>query len=232
MSDAIPGSIVAAICQIQQTVDSVHKSQRNAHGGYNYSSTDDIYAALTRKMGHVGLTCIALEHECEIVRVEKDGKTSQWVRLVFGFVLATKDASWTHPNARRSLYIQVTGPQTFQAAQSYAEKAFLRGLFKLPTGDLDLDSMPQAETEEDQVALARNGKAPRKSSAEGKRDGSVKLFNEIRGKIQQSPNADILQQVRQLYADEWAAMPRAWAETLDDDYETRMVSFGLPQAAE
>jgi hypothetical protein len=227
----IPASIVDAICKIKTSVDSVKKSTRNAHGGYNYASTDDIYAALTRKMGDVGLVCLSLEDACEIVRVEKDGKTSQWAKLVFSFVLATRDgATWADPMARRSLYIQVTGPQTFQAAQSYAEKAFLRAMFKMPTGDLDLDSMPQADNEDDQVALM--DRKPRKTSAEGKRDGSVKRFNEIRAQVQQAANGDLLQQVRTLYADEWSSLPRAWAETLDEEYETRMSSFGVGQAAE
>lgn len=237
MSEPIPASIVQAVCKVQASLGAVSKSNRNAHGGYNFASTDDMYAALTRKMGEVGLMILCLEDHCEIKRFEakdKSGemKTTQWAHMEFSFVLATEQASWTDKRAKRTLYIQVTGPQTFQAAQSYAEKAYLRSLFKIPTGDVDLDSMPQADTEEDQIALARNGKAPRKSSAEGKRDGSVKLFNEIRAKVQQAPNGDILQQLRALYADEWATLPRAWAETLDEEYETRMMSFGVAQAAE
>src|SRR5690606_40790208 len=97
----------------------------------------------------------------------------------FGFILATEDATWTHDSLKRSLFIQITGPQTHQAAQSYAEKAFLRSLFKIPTGDMDLDSLPQAETEEAQIALV-NGNGKRKSSAAAKRDGTTETFNEIR----------------------------------------------------
>lgn len=231
MCEPIPASIVKAICRLQVTLGSVAKSNRNAHGGYNFASTDDIYAALTRKMGEVGLAVIALEDHCEIKRFEmKDSKSGemkmvQWAHLEFSFVLATEDATWTDKRARRTLYIQVTGPQTFQAAQSYAEKAYLRSLFKIPTGDLDLDSMPQAETEEDQIALAGGGRGKRKSSAEGKRDGSVKVFNEIRRQINAAVNASVLQQVRVLYSEEWETMPPAWAETLDEEYETRMSGF-------
>ena len=145
MSDTVPGSIVKAVCAVQTTMEAVRKSQRNQHGGYNFASTDDIYAALTRRMGEVGLALISLEDDCEIVRVEKEGKTSQWARLVYSFVLATEDATWSHRNLRRSLYIQVTGPQTFQAAQSYAEKSVMRSLFKIPTGDMDLDSLAKPE---------------------------------------------------------------------------------------
>lgn len=221
----IPASIVQAICQIKVTVDAVKKSQKNGHGGYMFASTDDIYAAVTRKMGEVGLLVMSLEEKCEIKRIEKDGKVSQWAHMEFSFVLATTRDTWSHSNMRRTLYIQVTGPQTFQAAQSYAEKSLYRSLFSLPTGDQDLDSMPQADNEDDQVALAANGRSKRKSSAEGKRDGSVKLFNEIRAAIASSVNAEMLRHIRTNYADEWAVMPPAWANTLDDDYEVKMGEF-------
>lgn len=229
--EPIPASIVQAICKVQTTLEAVKKSQRNAHGGYNFASTDDIYAALTRKMGEVGLSCLSLEDRCEIKRMEgKDGKPVQWAHMEFSFVLATAQATWSDPRAKRTLYLLVTGPQTFQAAQSYAEKAFLRSMFKLATGDMDLDSMPQADNEDDQISLA--GGRKRKSSAEGKRDGSVKVFNEIRAAVASAINPEMLQHLRETYTEQWAEMPRAWAETLDEDYSVKMDSFGVQAAAE
>lgn len=219
----IPASIVKAICQIMVTVEAVKKSQRNAHGGYNYASTDDIYAAITRKMGEVGLVCMSLEDRCEVKRVEKDGKVSQWAHMEFSFVLATEADTWTDQRARRTLYIQITGPQAFQAAQSYAEKSYLRSMFKLPTGDMDLDSMPQADNEDDQVALA--GGRKRKSSAEGKRDGSVKRFNEIRADIANAINAEMLMHVKDVWAQEWGDMPARWHDTIEEEYDTKMQEF-------
>lgn len=224
---AIPGSIVKAICKIQTTVDAIAKSTPNKHGGYMFASTDDIYAALTRKLGEVGLAILPLETKHEIVKVEREGKTVQWLHASFSFVLATEDATWEHPSCRRSLYIQVTGPQTHQAAQSYAEKAFLRSLFKLPTGDMDLDSLPQADTEEDQVALAGIGKVKRKSSAEGKRDGSVKRFNELRAAIQKADGAIECREVWTKAASELSTLPRGWYETLAEDYSVKMSEFGI-----
>jgi hypothetical protein len=235
MSDPIPGSIIKAICAVQTTMEAVRKSQRNHHGGYNFASTDDIYAALTRRIGEVGLALIALEDLCEIKRIETkdakgDTKISQWAHMEFSFVLATEEATWSHKNLRRSLYIQVTGPQTFQAAQSYAEKSVMRSLFKIPTGDMDLDSVSQGDTEEDQSAL--NTRAKRKSSSGAKKDGTDATFNEIRAKVQSAPNREYLQQVRTLYAEEWDAMPTRWHELLEHEYEDRMAAFGTPLAAE
>lgn len=224
----IPGSIVKAVCRIMVTVDAIKKSQRNQHGGYQYASTDDIYAAVTRKMGEVGLIVMSLEERCEVKRVEKDGKTSQWAHMEFAFVLATEADTWSDPKARRTLYIQVTGAQTFQAAQSYAEKSFLRGLFKLPTGDMDLDSMPQGDTEEDQAALNGKSGGKRKSSAEGKRDGSVKAFNDLRAAIAACVNAEDLRALYLAHCDDagpWGGMPERWAATLEDDYGVQIADL-------
>jgi len=227
----IPASIVRAICQVQVTVEAVKKSQRNQHGGYHFASTDDIYAATTRKMGEVGLVPLALEERAEIKRVEKDGKTVQWMHAEYSFVLATETDTWTHPNLKRTLYIQVTGPQTFQAAQSYVEKAFLRSLFKLPTGDMDLDSMPQAETEEDQNDLLAPRK--RKSSSAAKKDGTDVVFNELRGAISGADGPADLALIRRNNNNVWEQMPPRWRQILDAEYEDRMADFDPDiQAAE
>lgn len=219
----LPSSIVQAICQIMVTVEAVKKSQRNQHGGYHYASTDDIYAAITRKMGEVGLVLLSLEDRCEIKRVEKEGKTSQWAHMEFSFVLATTADTWTDDRAKRTLYIQVTGPQTFQAAQSYAEKSYLRSLFKLPTGDMDLDSMPQAETEEDQNDLL--GPRKRKSSSQSKKDGDAVAYNELRGAISGADGpADLELTVR----NHWAfieALPSRWRQIVDAEIEDKRAEF-------
>lgn len=219
----IPSAIINAICAVQVTVEAVKKSQRNQHGGYQFASTDDIYAALTRKMGEVGLVMISLEDRAEIKRIEKEGKISQWAHMEFSFVLATKDATWSDPRAKRTLYIQVTGPQTFQAAQSYAEKSYLRSLFKLPTGDMDLDSMPQADTEEEQAAL--NAPPKRKSSASAKRDGDTAVFNDVRAAIANARHSSDLVSIRHTHHAVFSNAPARWSEILEEEYDNRMKDF-------
>lgn len=219
-------SIVKAICTIMATMEAVKKTTRNQHGGYMFSSTDDFYAALSRKMGEVGLMCMALEdHEPEIQRIEKEGKTQQWGKFTFSFVLATEEATWADPRSRRTLFIQITGPQTFQAAQSYAEKSYYKSLFKIPSGDMDLDGLAQAETEEDQVTLNAPGPKKRKSSAASKRDGTDKVFNDILSQIESAPNAEFLQQINVLYAAEIREMPEKWSSLLNDHYEDKMAAL-------
>jgi hypothetical protein len=223
----IPGSIVKAITKIMASLLSVKKSHKNQHGGFMFASTDDIYAELTRKMGEAGLVILCLEEEPpRIERIEKDGKTSQWGRFVFSFVLATEDATWSDQRSRRSIFLQITGPQAHMAAQSYCEKSYLRSLFKIATGDMDLDGLPQADTEDDQIALngAGNGKK-RKSSSAAKKDGSVEVFNELRGKIAKCDDADLLVQFRAAVADAWDSMPNRWNEILEHEYTDRLADL-------
>jgi hypothetical protein len=87
--------------------------------------------------------------------------------------------------------------------------------------------MPQADNEDDQVELANGNRAKRKSSAEGKRDGSVKVFNALRDKISKSDGPADLMRIRQVHTEAWNTLPRAWAETLGEDYYVKMQEFGV-----
>lgn len=245
--DTIPAAIVKAIATIKAHAEAVKKSEYNKHGGYNFSSTDDIYAAVARKMGEVGLITLPLELRHDRVTIDvpdkdKSGnfqydkqdkiimKKTHWLDVEIGFVLACEDATWFDKRSKRSEFVQYTGPQTAQTVVSYAEKAFLRSLFKLPTGDKDLDSMPQGETVESQVSL--NQPVKRKSSNAAKKDGATtELFNEIRREIAASINADHLKHLRaEVYAEDWATMPVKWVELLDHEYEDRLDTFNAEAA--
>jgi hypothetical protein len=186
-------------------------------------------------MGEAGLSILCLEDSVEIKRFEqeKNGekKIVQWGLFQFSFVLAASDGStWQHPNLKRTVYVQILGAQTFQAAQSYAEKAFLRSLFKLPTGDMDLDSMPQGESEEDQIALSQPRK--RKSSSAAKKDGTDSTFENIRKEIANAKTRDALIALRTTYAEEWGQMPMRWDEIIENEYEDKLLGFGTREAAE
>ncbi len=218
----IPSDIVKAICLVQSGMKSVQRDGKNSHGGYQFASTDAVYAALTLKLAEVGLSILCLEEEVpEIKRIEgKDGKTVQWGRFVFSFILATEQATWSDPRWKRTLYLQITGPQSFMAAQSYAEKALLRSLFKIATGDIDLDAMPQAETEEAQEALVGNGRK-RKSSAAAKRDGGTETFNSIRAAIAGAGTLEDLREIKVGNAEEIAELPERWASLVEDEFAAK-----------
>jgi len=242
----IPASIVRAACAVQSSVAAIAKTQFNKHGNYKFASTDDIYAAVTRKFGEVGLMIYPIEltpverQSSKVDVMDRDGnktgeKTVTLLKFHFGYVLATETDTWFDPRSSRSITVLHTGPQTYNSAESFCQKSFLRAWLKLPTGDMDLDSMPQADNEDDQIALNAVGRGKRKSSAEGKRDGSVKVFNTIRGEIANAVNREHLQAVYLAHCDDdgaWSGMPPAWASTLQEDFEVKLSGFDAVEAAE
>jgi len=208
----IPPSIVKAIAEIQSSVASVKRDGRNAHGGYDFASTDAVYAALSNKMGQAGLMMVTLEDEPEIKvldATDKQGKAikQKWARFSYQFVLATDDGTWTDAACRRSIFVQILGPQTHMAAQSYCEKAFLRSLFKLPTGDLDLDALPTDETPR-QVSKT--------SSSKAKKDA---LWEKFVNEVDNAHELSVLHEIEGRYT---SKMPNAsWAEQMHEALERR-----------
>jgi hypothetical protein len=103
--------------------------------------------------------------------------------------------------------MQVLGPQTHMAAQSYAEKTFLRSLFKLPTGDLDLDQLP---TDEEKPVK-------RKSSAQGKKD---KLWEALQEELQHVETFDQALEIEMRYKPEFDQMNSSWKGLFYDAIQT------------
>lgn len=133
-------TIVQAICMVKSGIDkAIAKSAFNRQENYKYATCDDIYAALTLRMGAAGLSIEPLEVECsDIFEIQGRERAIPHIRVVFQFVQSTAEASWTHTTARRTVVVPYRGPQSMQVAQSYADKAYLRALFKLPTGDIEV----------------------------------------------------------------------------------------------
>jgi len=205
----MPASIVVAIAKIQQAMKSVEKDGNNTHGGYKFASTDAVYAALSAKMGEVGLTIITLEDPPEFKVVEGPKGPQRWCQFTFRFVLATEDGTWTDERCCRTLHMQILGPQSYMAAQSYCEKAFLRSLFKIPTGDLDLDQLPAGEEEKPKK---------RKSSASAKREGLWEAFIE---EIDPVETFDQVLELEMRFKEEFKDMNDYWRGLFYDRIESK-----------
>lgn len=135
---AMPKSIAEAIITVQKQVDSIQKKNRNQFAKYDYVSADDLYAFLTHKLAEAGLVILPVERsQVEIIQCNGEDHAL----FNFGFILCVGEDTFDHADLNRSMFIKVTGPQTFGAAESYLQKSFLRGLFKIPTGDHDLDEV-------------------------------------------------------------------------------------------
>jgi hypothetical protein len=130
----IPASIAKAIVRVMQAVATIEKDAENKHGNYKYASVDSVYEGVQKAMAEAGIVVIPMEESVE----KLDDKL---IKFVFSFLVATETDTWEDPRNKRTVYMQWMGPQTFQGGQSYCEKAFLKGLFKLNTGEPEQEAV-------------------------------------------------------------------------------------------
>jgi hypothetical protein len=195
----IPADIVAAILSVKVRITKIAHDAENKHGGYTYASGDAIYDALRKLMAEHGLIVLAMETGCEKAG---DGKT---IKATFQFILATEKSTWTHSHNTRTQYQPWMGAQTFQAAQSYAEKAFLKSLFKLSTGEPDTETVMQATQE------APKKKTPTKKMPEGTSKAAMETLTASLGKIK-----------TQQELAEWVEDNSGTLMTLQDDHSSEV----------
>jgi len=88
-------------------------------------------------LAEVGLGILFTERSCAY---DQEGKR---IRYVFQWTLFTAEDEWTDSDAVRTIVLPYTGPQSAQAAQSYVEKALLKHLCKLKTGDAEPEDAGQ-----------------------------------------------------------------------------------------
>lgn len=230
----MPIEIVGAVLAVSGQVGSVAKSAFNEHGRYKFASTDDVYAATNRIMAENGLLVTPLIAVHEVVRLpapmkekgqvlrNKDGSVVMtevaWLREVYRFMLSCGSVSWTHDDLIEPIFVQINGPQTFQAARSFAIKSFMRSLFKIPTGDYDLDQTPQDDGE------ARPAKR-RKSSSQAKQDGDWTAWEARLSELERTPDRWQASEWYDAYRAEIETAPAAWAKLINDRFDDHCESL-------
>lgn len=220
---AKPASIVRAIAAVKSDMEVLAKEQNNAHGGYKYTSADQIYAFVSTRMAAAGLVIDCLEAEDpkiwtrNSVDTRGNAKEAQWMRIKFLFVLSTEEDTWSDPRACRTLAMPMTGPQSFMAAQSYAEKSYLRSLFKIPTGDVELDQMSEDGTFKPQPAPKTVTKG--KSSHALRKDGAWEQWESSLA------DADDMTSVLELEQAAYKDFPPKWHEHVRDAASRRAASI-------
>ena len=137
----MPTEIAKAVIAVMASVKKLGKEGNNTFQRYKFTSVDQFYEALGPLMASHGLMDIALERSAtvEVREVADDRgtvKKSAWLTAVFDFWLFHESGASYGPITRH-IQVQATGAQSYASAQSYAEKYFLRNLFKVPTGDVD-----------------------------------------------------------------------------------------------
>ena len=137
--------IAKAICEVSKQVGTLGKDGDNKFASYKYVSVDKFFDHLGRLMAKEGLFVLTNEVLTSVERAEavnpKSGevKIKAWLFAKYEIFLCHESGSMWGP-IKRDIRVEATGPQAYGAAASYAEKYFLRSLFKVPTGDKDIDA--------------------------------------------------------------------------------------------
>lgn len=144
----MPAEIAKAIIAIKKQVKSLRKDEENKFARFQYASVDAFYEAIGPLMAEAGLFVMTEEASTQTDRRETSDdtgrtKTANWLLTNYELTLYHESGIGWGP-IHRSIMVAATGPQAYGAGQSYVEKYFLRGLFKVPTGDTDADSHIQA----------------------------------------------------------------------------------------
>ena len=155
----MPPEIAKAIATVMGAVHAVSKDKENTQGGYKYASVDQFYEAIRAPMAAAGFFTIADEISVvtavrETVDRYNNKKSSTWMTCVYHIWLH-HESGVEHGPYQREITVVASGPQASAAAESFVTKYFLRNLFKIATGDMDVDAMPQ------EVLPARDERSPR-----------------------------------------------------------------------
>jgi hypothetical protein len=149
--------ISEAIAAVMAGVPMLNKGEQNKHGNYSFASIDDFLEAVRPQMAKAKLVISSDEESFDVIN---DGKDA-WLKMVFAFT-AHADGAEYGPLRRTAMVRASMGSQALGAAQSYAEKQFLRSLFKIATGEgasIDSDSHPQSNLPAQHRAPGSNGEA-------------------------------------------------------------------------
>jgi hypothetical protein len=130
-------NIAKAIVAVTSEIKSLAKGEKNQHGGYNYVPIDNYYAEVGKVAAKHGLTWVLRVTDCKhLPDLGKNGA------LNFSYAVDLLHSDGTEKNDFTSLNIlhPIQGAQSAGSAMSYADKVFMRQLFKIETGEMDADA--------------------------------------------------------------------------------------------
>jgi hypothetical protein len=154
---AFPANLAAALCAVSAEVKQLGKSERNKFANYDFVSVDKFYAVVGALMAEAGVHCIPDCIESEVlpghVKYDKDGTERRGAPLLrerWAFTLIHESGECAGPY-HRTVTVPAEGAQAHGSSESYAQKQFLRGVFRVPTGDKDDADYQAPQTHTQQV---------------------------------------------------------------------------------
>lgn len=137
------------ISDVGAKIPTLAKTTRNGDAGFNYVSIDGYYEKVAPILREAGLIWVIDEEGFELI---PNVYGEHWCRFEYMMTLFhtigldTDDGIETPSfSLRLSLIHPFQGAQTTGSAMSYAEKIFLRTLFKIVTGEPDADAFARGK---------------------------------------------------------------------------------------
>jgi hypothetical protein len=133
---AISPEVTHAIYAVREEVSNLIKTGWNEKGRYPFVSIDQFYEKVGAASAKAGIWWHPIETDVQ------PWSGGDFVMFRYAFTLThTKGGTYTD-FARVTVFHPLEGPQTTGSAMSYAEKVFMRMLFKIPSGEADGDNVP------------------------------------------------------------------------------------------
>jgi hypothetical protein len=217
MTEPMPPKLAAALVAVAREVKQLGKSERNKFANYDFVSVDKFYSAIGSIMADKGVLCIPDCIDSEVVpgnvKTDNNGNQRQGAPLLrerWAFTLIHESGETYESPVHRTVTVPAEGAQAHGSSESYAQKQFLRGVFRVPTGDKDDADYQKAET---------HGVAPasqRKSAAQAKRDGDAETVKRM---LTDASTAEDLDARWQVVQSEWLPiLPEKWEDVIHDFY--------------
>lgn len=161
---------------VMKTVGSIPKNGHNKHHDYWFHRHDDIVEALRGALVDCGLAITQSVVTCEWVPTgskNRSGAEVKSIRVVVEYTLIDADTGYaeTFKSAGESMEAEDKGPQK---ALVFAEKYWLKGMFKISEGPLDdPDGDPPAQTTHSKVEEPKKEEKPEAPKVEAPKSDPV-----------------------------------------------------------
>lgn len=143
----MPKEVAEAIAAVMGELTKLEYTQTNTYSNYRYAGVDDFYEAIRPLMAKAGLVIVPEEISTSSLSTETSNGKRSWLVIKYDFTLNVGGVEWGFRPKRTAMADASMGSQAFGAAASYAEKFFLRALFKVATGEPDIDGAAEGAGE-------------------------------------------------------------------------------------
>lgn len=129
--------VFAAITSVTKALGRVGKGAFNQHGNYRFVSIDKYYETAGVEAANAGLTWVLKEDSFDVVAT---AGPKPLIKATYIVDLFHSSGAYLPGFSKLSIIHPIQGAQTVGSAMSYADKVFMRQLFKVATGEEDADS--------------------------------------------------------------------------------------------